>query len=167
MTRLLSKLLLLGVLTFFVSACSSKGHWKHSHLNTGTEFSSSKMAYVFPDPNNSIQLEVFRTQKNCRGYISVHSHPIKPVSNDPKKALVSLQIENDSSSFLAIRHDGGHRLLLPEEVLENILLALSQNKEVILETSGYKAKISPEGFSSTYAKFQNPSKFSQWIQLPL
>ena len=167
MANLRSKLLLLGVLAISCSACSSKGHWKHTHLNTGTEFSSSKIAYVFPDPNNSIKLDTIRSQKSYNGYLSVNSHPIVPSSTDPKKAKVSLQIQNDTFSFLATRHEGGHRLLLPEEALGKILLALSQNIEVILETSGYKTTLKSEGFSSTYKKFQNPSRLPKLIQLPL
>jgi len=125
------------------------------------------MSYVFPDHNNNIQFEVFQTQKTCRGYLSVHSHPIVPSSLDPKKALVALYIEQDSFTFLASRHEGGNRLLLPEKELTKILSALSENKEIWIETSGYKSKISPEGFSSTYKKFQNPSKLPKLIHLPL
>ncbi len=163
MAKALRNLLLLGVLT----ACTPQGHWKHAYLNTGTEFSSSKLAYVFPDPHNSIHLEILRSETSCTGYLFVHSHPIASVSTDPKKALVSLQVGDNVSSFLAIRHEGGHRLLLPEDMLEKVLLALSQDQTVLLETSGYKAKLSPEGFSRVYAKFQNPSKFPRLIQLPL
>ncbi len=164
MAIVLLKLLILGALT----SCASKGHWKHSHMSTGTsEFSSSKLSYMFPDPNNSIQLEIFRTEKHYRGYLSVQSHPIVPSQNDPQKALVYFQIQEESFSFLATRHQGGHRVLLPEEALEKILEALLQNVEVTLETSGYRTKINPEGFSSNYTKFQNPSKFPKLIQLPL
>ena len=165
MASLLNRLLFLGVFVLS-SACSSSGHWKHAHLNTGTEFSSSKLCYMFPE-GRGIQLEVFRSQKDYRGYLSVESHPLLPSSSDSKKSQVCLNIQKESFSFLADLHEGSHRLLLPKEALEKILLALSQNLEVTVETSGYKTRLSPEGFSKAFAKFQNPSRFPKLIQLPL
>lgn len=163
MAKILKKILILGILT----ACASKGHWKQSYINTGTEYSSSKLVYAFPDPNNSLKLEIFRTSSYCKGYISVQSHPFIPWQNDPKKVLVSCKTQEGSFLYLADLHEGGQRALLPFDALEKIISSLLEKSNVLLEVSGYTTKISWEGFDSKYKNFQSPSKIPKIIQLPL
>lgn len=151
-----------------LTACASSNNWRHGHVNSGTsDFSSSRLSYTNPNPSQGMDLEIIRTNKASRGYLAVHSHPILPYEKDPKKALVSLQIEHESFSCIASRHEGGHRVLLPEEIVQKIILSLMNGKEVLIETSGYKAQISPEGFSDHYLKFQNPSNMKNLIKMPI
>lgn len=154
-------------LLFAISSCQSKGHWKEEHIGSGSSiFSSARLSYLFPDTNNGIHLEVLQIHDSYKGYLSVQSTPIPAYQDDPQKAKLSLQIGEKHFSYIVIRHEGGHRLVLPEEGLSSILEALSQGITVRIELSGYQSELSPIGFSSCFKKFQRSFKFPQVVQLP-
>ncbi len=138
-----------------LAACASKGNWQHNHISSGSaEFSSSRLSFTPPNSYNQIQLEILRTKEASRGYLYVHSLPFSSYQDDKKIAPISILIGEETLFFLAKRHEGGHRVLLSEEILHKILQALETGYEVTLSTPGYKTTLNPDGFASQYKKFQ-------------
>ena len=151
-----------------VTSCGSKGYWKEDHIYSGSsEFSSTKLSYLSPDSNNAVQMEIFQTKESLMGYLYVQATPIPAFQDNPKKAEVHLQIEEKSFSYIVTRHEGGHKLLLSEEILLVILEALAKKATVFVKLQGYRANISPEGFEPYYKRFQSLPKLPQLIQLPI
>jgi hypothetical protein len=150
------------------AGCASKSNWSHSQIDSGSaQFSSSRLTHTLADAPNRLQLEVIQTKNTRKGYLYVHSHPIPPSKANPKLSNVYIQTEDNSFSYLAIRHSGGNRILLPEEALEKIFYALKSGEIVTLKSGGYVATLSPNGFENEYKKFQSPSKFSKFSWKPL
>lgn len=154
----------LTLLGLSLTSCASKENWRHSHITSGTtDFNSSRLVYTTENSSEKINLELIQTKNALRGYLSVHSHPILPYDKDPKKALISITIENDSFYCIGQRHEGGHRILLPEETLQLLIAALREGKSTLIETSGYKTKINPEGFPTHYLQFKKRSTIEKLI----
>ena len=149
------------LLCLALAACASKGNWKYNEISSGSsEFNSSRLSFVALDSPARLQLEILRTKNACRGYLYVHSVPILANQNDTKTSTLSILIGEETLSFLAQRHEGGHRILLSEEALSKIVNSLKQGLEVTLSTSGYQTTLNPQGFASQYEKFQkNPHFF--------
>ena len=144
------------LLCIALAACASKSHWKYDQINSGSsEFNSSRLSFVLPDSPSNLQLEILRTKNACRGYLYVHAFPIPAYQNDKKNAEIFIAIEDEAFSCLAQRHEGGHRLVLSESILNQILNALEHDQKVNISTSGYKTTLNPNGFSSQHKKLKN------------
>jgi hypothetical protein len=157
----------LSLLPLFLVGCATKGNWKLSHVQSGSaKFNSSKLTYLASDKLNGIDLEILCTQTSSHAFVNVHSHPIKPYKGDPKVAYLTVRIGEESIPCLAARHEGGHRLLLPQEIQDAIIQALYEQKTIVLETSGYKSELEPQDFSKKYQKLKKPPSFSNPFHLP-
>ena len=167
-----NNLFLLGAGLFLLTACSSSRFWNHGYIQSGPEFSSSRLSYTDPDRQNGIHLEIIKHYMNTyTGYLFVHSHPIQPYKHDIKKALISIRMTDKDEhqqlfSYIATRYEGGQRVRLPEEALHTLLEAFHQKKNVWIEASGYQTKICLEGFASQFTSFQTPPRFPKFIQSP-
>ena len=156
------------LLCLLTASCSSKHHWSHSQLDSGSsQFSSTRLSHTLLDTPNRLQLEVIQTQDSCKGYLYVHSRPIPPIREDSALAKVYLTIKEERSFYLVTRHAGGHRLLLPDEALDSIVNALLEGEVVEISSAGYSSTLSPKGFKQEYSKFQSPSKLSNFLRLSL
>lgn len=136
----------------FIS-CSSKGHWQHTSMNSGsTLHSSTRLSYAPPSSSSKLQLEIMQYKGEKRGYLCSSSHPIPCLEGNPKQAFVTLKIQDEVFSYIAIRHEGGQRVLLPSTAIEKILSSLEKGEKATLEVPGAKIILLPEGFSSQKKK---------------
>lgn len=152
---------LIGVmlLCLTIAACASKQNWQYSQMDTGSaEFSSSRLSYINRS-HKDVYLEILRTKDACRGYLCTHHPAILSSQNNQKTTEVSIFIGKETHSFLAKKHDGGHKLLLPDELTSIILSNLEKNNEIIIDISGNQTSLSPQGFLSHYKKLQKNSIF--------
>lgn len=155
--------LALGLL-FIAVSCTPKSHWKHSQIDGGSQYSSSRLSYVVLNTPNALQLEVIRREKTCKGYLFVQGRKLPEDPKHPKQTPVFIQIEDTIESYLATRYAGGHRLLLPEDLVYKLLDALEKGSHVTVKTSGYATTLDPNGFSSHYANWKKNSHFSSFIK---
>jgi len=148
--------------------CSRSDNWKVSHIQSGSkQFSSSRLSYHTPDPINGIDVEFLALDTSCNLYLHVHSHPVKPYKGDQKTALVSMKTEEKSESFVAKRHAGGQRLLLPAQANDFLVTSLKEGKTVIISTSGYSSTLSPNSFERKYHLLEKPPRFKNPVHSPL
>ncbi|MES2199308.1 MAG: hypothetical protein V4489_03990 [Chlamydiota bacterium] len=156
--------LLLGVL-LISTACAPKSHWKHSQIDgSSSQHDSSRLSYKTPNTHNTLQMEIIHRKKSCKGYLFVQGRVIPESKDHPKQALISMQIAGETTSYLVPRYEGGHRLSLPEDLLQKILQTLEEGKEVTLLTSGYLTTLDPKGFSSIHEKWKKNSYFHSFIK---
>jgi hypothetical protein len=152
-----NNLVICGALLFFLSCCSKPSHWSSSHVKTGSSaFDSSELCFRTTDPVNGLDLAMIRTKESLRLYLEVRSRAIPPYQNNPKQALVEVLIGSDKYSFIGFRHEGGQRLLLPNDCQEIVLDSLKNNITVTFHLSGYKAVIDPKDFEAKFKKLGSP-----------
>lgn len=165
----MQKLLMGACLTAaLLTGCSRSDSWKVSHIQSGSkQFSSSRLSYRSPDPVNGVDVQFLSLDESCHLYLHVHSHPIKPYMGDPKKALVQVKTEDKTTSYFAIRHQGGQRLLLPDEAKDYIVEKLKSGQFVTISTSGYSSTLTPESFDKKYFLLEKPPRFRIPVHSPL
>ncbi|HSW86901.1 MAG TPA: hypothetical protein VLG49_05310 [Rhabdochlamydiaceae bacterium] len=160
-------MLFLLMLVFFTS-CSQKTPWAVTHIKgNGPEFNSAKLTYHSNDKANGIDLEFLKTEDSLNLYLNVHSRPIPCSRNHPNMAQVTLQIEDKQYSFSAIRHQGGHRLLVPASIQEIIINSLKDAIPIAIHLEGYDATFDPAYFSEYFYKMHYPPRFSSHLNLSL
>jgi hypothetical protein len=154
------------LLSFF--SCAAKSQWEVSHIKGGSaEFNSSRLAYHSEDRVNGIDLEFLKTKDSLNLYLHVHSRPIPCFQDSPKKAKVTVQAEDKSYTFSALRHEGGQRLLLPSSIQEIIIETLKNGMPVVIHLEGYDVSIEPACFSDFFYKLHYPPRFSSLFHLPI
>lgn len=154
----------------FLTACASHkqnerlGSWRQSSIHSGSsEFDSSRLSYVFAPPNNALELQILQTKEGCKGYLCIHR---RQMPANIKKIPLTLEFSDKKKQYFAEKHQGGQKLSLPQEALEELFTALKNEQTVLLTLSGHQMVLSPEGFLSEYKKFQNPSILPKLIQMP-
>lgn len=148
----------LALLLLLLSCSCNKGSsWVSSHIQSGNvSFDSSKLTYLSADPLRGVNLQILRTKDCLHFYLDVLSRVIPPYKNDPKQAIVEIEIEGKKHTFIAARHSGGQRVLLPFDAQELITASLKEGKNVQIALSGYKTTFLSEGFSERYEKLSFP-----------
>lgn len=156
--------LLLGALLTSV-ACSPKSNWKHSQIEgSSDEYNSSRLSYCLSNTHNTLQMEVIHRKRSYKGYLFVKGRVIPEAEGNPRLALVSLSIKGLKETYLVPRYEGGHRLSLPDDLLQKILENLEKGSEVTLQVPGYLTTLDPNGFSSLYEKWKKNPYFHPFIK---
>ena len=144
------------LLLFFITSCFSKSHdpaWVlQKNVTEKHAYNSGKLSYPAQSQFNGIEIELMKSSRDLRLYLNVFTRSIPSASNDPSKALVSLNIAGKQTDFFADRFEGGQRLLLPQNALDTILEALQQDSTIEITLTGYRATISPDRFTKLYSK---------------
>lgn len=112
-------------------------------------------------------MEIVRANNTLRSYMIVHAEPIPPYQGNSKEAKVLISTEEKHYNFIAVRYEGGQRLLMPHPAQEAIIHALQEGKEIVIQLQGYSERINPAGFSSFFEKLNSPPRFSSHFHLPL
>jgi hypothetical protein len=154
------------LLLFFLSCQNNgsksgtkSGFWSVSQMETGQEeFNSSRLTYSSRDKINGIDLEWIQTEDKLYCYLQVHAHPIQ----HPRITLI---IDDRIEAFDALCHRGGHRLLLPEEASQKIMVALRAHQSLALKVDGYESMIDPTSFEQSLQKMQKPLFFHKLFSL--
>lgn len=160
--------LLFLLLFALLSSCSTNTPWAVTHITgNGPEFHSAKLTYHSRDKVKGIDLEFLKTQDSLKLYLNVHSRPIPRSAEFPNMAQVVLQIENKNITFNAIRHQGGHRVLVPVSIQELIVSSLNDAIPVTIHLAGYETTIEPAHFSEFFCKMHDFPRFSSHLNLRL
>jgi hypothetical protein len=158
--------------TFFLLillfGCSHHSHWTSDQMNSNKkEFCSTKLSYSSKDPLHGIDLEFLKTEDRLKLYLNVHSVPVSSYQDDPKSALLKLNIDGKMIRCQTYRFEGGQRFLLPDEIANIIIHSLQNNKEVTFILPGYRSTIKTEGFSSKFDQLIYPFPLQNPFHLPL
>ncbi len=160
------KLFTLFILSLLAS-CSHSDPWAFNRIDSGDpQFNSTKLTYYSQDPINGIDLEFTHTCDAIRTYLNVHSLPIPPSKEDPKATKGHLTIGSDSFSFLAYRHEGGQRLLLPPEIAERIIAGLRECKSIQIKVPGYSVAIEGKEFEKKFGQLGHTPLLRNPFHLP-
>lgn len=151
----------------FFSSCSHPQQWAFQRIDAGDQqFNSTKLTYHSQDPINGIDLELMQTPNLLRSYLNVHSLPIPSLKDDPKATAVNLCIGDNTYQFLARRHEGGQRLVLPQEMTEKIIEGLLQHLPLKIKVPGYAVVIEAEGFEEKFQQLGHTPLFRNPFHLP-
>lgn len=155
-----------GIFLLLLCSCVQKDNWMVSHIKTGSEaFNSSKLSFPTQDAVNGIDLEFLCVEGKVHTYLQIHSQTIPAYRGNPKEALVTLQMGEETFSDVAHRHEGGQRLLLSDISQQHLLKALQDKTSVTIRLEGYKAIVASEQFLEHFKEFQD-SPIRNPFQLP-
>lgn len=155
-------------LLLFFFACSKQSHWTFDQIHSEREeFRSTKLTYHSHDPVNGIEIQFLKTEEHLNVYLNIHSIPIAPYQKDPKKALLTLEIENQTIRSLAYRLAGGQRFLLSEEITQTLIEALKNKKEVTVSLIGYRTLLKPEDFAHKFEQLLHPFPIQNPFRFPI
>ncbi len=159
-----AKLLRKGVISFLLfhlCSCTHSTPWNTQCIRTNeADHGSSKLTYKCPDRVRGIDVEFLQTKSSSHLYLIVHSVPIPPLKNNPKEAELTLEIDGAKTLYTVPRHEGGHKLSIPDALKETIITTLQAHHPVTIHLEGYTATLTPEQFSASYDKFQYPFPLS-------
>jgi hypothetical protein len=161
------QLFLCALVCLFLAACGSDSQWKTDRIASDySEHHSTRLTFASEDTVHGLDVEFIKSKDSMRAYLNVHSIPIPPHRNDPKKAQVTLDIGDDRHTFEAYRLEGGQRLLLPGALIDSLLQALKEHKNPTLSVRGYRATLSFKHFSEQLEKFEHPFPIENHFHLP-
>ena len=146
------------------ASCNTKGNWKTDAVrgDSGT-ISSSRLLYKSPISMQGMGFEVFRMGEENKGYLCL----LSPYRNTTNELTISFYTDSaESFQCTALLHEGGERVLLPEETTKKVLLSLQEGKSITLDVLGRTSILEPQGFSSCYKEFQKNSSLEMpWTPL--
>lgn len=149
----------LFILAVLLSRIESNVSWHHDQLNTGySRFDSVRLFYPPQDLTTDLGVELVKNQSGLWGYLYVSQRevPRSQLGND--EAFVIYSVESISKDFLAKRMKGGHCLLIPSEVLHEMIVAWQAGLSVRIETEGgFHSIIGSSGFSKALDKSKRPA----------
>ncbi len=111
---------------------------------------------MFFSPENmstGIELEIARTAIDLRMYLTVFSLEPYPFAKGKVPAIIIA--DDNRYEILADRFEGGQRFLLPAEIYQQILDALSSNQTVTIILGRYRSEIIGLGFPAAYAQINS------------
>ncbi len=142
-----------AILALFLSSCNSpcSQQWCCNEIPVFPVDYSSRRIYL-PANNgfNQVEVELVQTRCNLRMYINSHGMEIPADPCDPDKALVFVSFRTHSYTTKFDRFVGGHRLLVPEAVRDEIVNTLLAGQPVYLRVGGFEADIMPDKFAAIY-----------------
>ena len=139
------------LLFIFLFGCSRPSHWTSDQMDSSEKkFRSTKLSYLSKDSLHEIDLEFLNIEDRLKVYLNVHSVPVPPDQDDPKSALLKLNINGEMIRCQTYRFEGGQRFLLSDEVAKIVIQSLQNNKEITFILPGYRATIKAEDFSSKF-----------------
>lgn len=95
-------------------------------------------------------MELVQTKYCQRMYINSHDLEIPSVPGDPYKAEVYISFRSHSFTTQFDRLVGGHRLLVPDTIRDQIVESLLSGNAVFIRVGGFEADIHPEKFAAIY-----------------
>ena len=99
-----------------------------------------------------MEIELVQTACSLRMYIDSHGLEMPAVPGDPYSALVYVSFRSHSYTTRFDRLVGGHRLLVPDSVRDEIVNHLLAGQPVFIRIGAFEADISPEKFAAVYSR---------------
>lgn len=139
-----------------LSCANTPRQWQFT-ANKGTHqnYCTSRI-YLEPDNQFSgFGIEVLNTSQGYLIYLNAFGLEIKSEGQNLEGyplVTVSLSVNNQSQEFLAFLHQGGHRILLPENASHLIIENLKENNSIEISVGNYSTTIIPDGFAKSQGK---------------
>lgn len=145
-----------GVLAaLFLNSCSSGcgQQWCCvSQQISPSDYSSRRIYLPANNGFNQMEVELVQTRCSLRMYINSHSLEIPSEPNDPYSAQVFVSFRSHSFTTRFDRLVGGHRLLVPDTVRDQIVDSLLAGQPVYIRVGAFEADIMPDKFAAIYNK---------------
>lgn len=135
-----------------LSSCSSPvRHWEiEQTLTCNPCYNSGKVYFPPCDEIFGLELELARGPTDYRMYLNIFSRQFPSEDEEGNKTKVSVTIAEQPTDFLANRFQGGQRLLLPDEAVDQIINALIDNQTVTIAVGRYSSEIVSENFIAVF-----------------
>ncbi len=166
----------IALFSFFLlgfSSCSSSSPWVYRKVVADCPTYSSALLYHPPcNQFTGIEVQFLRGKFGRQGYLNVYSRCVPPLTNDPNRAAVVLQIGEQHYRYSAFRMKGEQRLLLPREATDQMIEALLAGLSITIYLEGFSTEICPKNFPSLYRQFtsvpiQHPAKVPSERKSPI
>lgn len=143
-------------LAVLLSCLEGSSSWHYDELCTGhADFDSVRLFYPPCDVTVDLGVELVWVRGGFSGYLYVSQREVPLSEAHQDEARVSYSIGDDTQEFFAKRMKGGHCLLLPLEIAEEMMQAWQAGRSVKVATDGgFCTSIEPLGFSKAQAKSQ-------------
>ena len=144
-------------LLLLLCSCARNDSWTARSIQTGSpEFDSSKISYKSQDRAQGLDLEIFQVGGLTHAYFQVQSHTIAPYEGNPKNALLTFVIGENTYSDVALRHEGGQRVSLSDKMQQLLLSSLQKNLSVTVRLGSFETIIKAEKFTKYYTEGKSP-----------
>lgn len=143
----------LSALSMLLTACCSEPirYWKlENNCGYCPMFESARMYLKPANQFAGIELEFVWSPYGLRLYLNVSGLQIPSNPCDPTTSLVFISFKDHSYSFAAPRFQGGQRLLIPDDVRNEIVSYMQDEQTVFIQTGSYQADISPCEFLAIF-----------------
>ncbi len=144
-------------LLLLLCSCARNDSWSASYIKSGhSEFDSSKISYHSQDRAQGLDLEILQVGGLTHAYFQVQSHTIASYEGNPKKALLTFVVGEDTYSDIALRHEGGQRVSLSDKMQQLLLSSLQKNLSVTVRLGSFETIIKAEKFTKYYTEGKSP-----------
>lgn len=99
-----------------------------------------------------MEVELVQTRCLLRMYINSHGMELPADPCDPFSSQVYVSFRSHSYTTRFDRLVGGHRLLVPDAVRNEIVDSLLEGQPVFIRVGGFEANIMPDKFAAVYHK---------------
>lgn len=144
------------LLLFFMASCSKSCYWKYQEIETQCPlYRTASLFHQSDNQFSGLKLEFLKGSYGTKGFISVFASEIPPALEDPKMSRVIIAIDETVESFLAVRMEGGQKVLLPENATFLLIDALQAQRKVVVALDGYYSEIPACDFPKFYKSFDS------------
>ncbi len=135
-----------------LSSCStcSPGWVYETSLAKNAAHSSGRIYLCASNHYSGLEIELMNTPVELRMYINIFGLEIPADPDDPTISKVYISFKDHSYTFCAPRFAGGQRLLVPENVKDEIIFYLGCDQPVFIRVGRYEADIYPLQFLEVY-----------------
>jgi len=145
------RFLLFLVALLFFGCSSSHRQWTSDQPFRSFTRSNSQRIFLKPvDPYRGLEIELVRGSYGIRVYVNALCFCFPPLKDNPKKAVLQLFMNGEWEEGEATLFEGGQRLLLPVEMKEKMVEALSRGETVQLKIGRFSEQIVPTHFLPSY-----------------
>lgn len=153
---------LLFCLQLLFFSCYRKDSWELLSLSsTKAPQSCAKLLYPATSYLHDMEVEFVKVDDEIFSYISIFSGIIPPSGEEESKAKITLSSFLGKKEFLVNRLEGGQKLKIPQEALEEFIMIFAKSPEITVQIQGsYKQVIDTKKFPlyfSKLKKYQTPT----------
>ena len=142
----------LCALFVILSGCTPKcPQWEIEKISTPCHcFSAGKVFYPVQDTFSGIEVELDRGPSDTRMYLNIYSIPLLGSCEEESKILIAVTINEIKEVIEADLLHGNQRILVPLDIMNQIIEALLGNQYVSIAVGQYCAEIPPQNFQTAY-----------------
>lgn len=152
LTLLNSKRVLVALFLFTLTSCETPcRQWSLDQYSSKYScFESSRMTLPGSSTSSPLTISIIRTISGVRMYINLLQLPVPPDPTDLSKAVVTISDDCKSYQISVHRFEGGQRLLVPNEVSQQLIELLLNDQSFKISVGSYRSDIIPANFQKLY-----------------